>query len=184
MRAGAERGVVRCVVLPLVKLLAAETLGHAGRLADGLTAIEDAIDYSGRTGERWLIADLLRIKGDLLMLQDPDGTVPVAQDHFRRALDWARRQGDLRSDVRSAKSAGTAVIGERDTVSCWKSLRPSALRRLRHASRYIRPGRRGCIRSNCPTVGDQTSREHVMTTPQADETVHCFAFLADNARLN
>ena len=105
LRAGfAELGEAQSAVLRLVKLLVLETLGHAGQIADGLSAIEEAIEHSERTEERWLIAELLRVKGALRMLQDADGAVPAAQDHFRQALDWARRQGALAWELRAATS--------------------------------------------------------------------------------
>ena len=70
LRAGfAELGEAQSAVLRLVKLLVAEALGPAAQIADGLTTIEEAIDHSERTEERWLIAEMLRIKGELLLLQ-------------------------------------------------------------------------------------------------------------------
>jgi hypothetical protein len=35
---------------------------------------------------------LLRIKGELLLLQDAPGAAAMAEDYFRQALGWARRQ--------------------------------------------------------------------------------------------
>jgi predicted ATPase len=48
--------------------------------------------------------DLLRIKGERLLLQDTRGAATEAEDHFRRALDWARRQGVLSLELRAATS--------------------------------------------------------------------------------
>jgi predicted ATPase len=82
----------------------AEALGRAGQIADGLAAIEEAIEQSERTEERWLIAELLRTKGELLLLQDAPGAAAAAEGHFRQALDWARRQGALSWELRTASS--------------------------------------------------------------------------------
>jgi predicted ATPase len=41
----------------------AEALGRARQIADGLAAVEEAIEQSERTEERWATAELLRIKG-------------------------------------------------------------------------------------------------------------------------
>jgi predicted ATPase len=91
--------VPRLIALPM-----AEALGRAGQIADGLPAIEGAIMRSDRTEERWLIAELLRIKGGLLLLQDAPGAAAAAEGQFRQALDWARRQGALSWELRAATS--------------------------------------------------------------------------------
>jgi predicted ATPase len=50
------------------------------------------------------MSELLRIKGELLLLQGAPGAAAVAEDHFRQALDWARRQGALSWELRAAMS--------------------------------------------------------------------------------
>jgi predicted ATPase len=47
---------------------------------------------------------LLRIKGELLLLQGGSGAAAAAEDHFRQALDWAHRQGALSWELRAATS--------------------------------------------------------------------------------
>ena len=88
----------------LFAFLISAASGRAGQIADGLPAIEEAIVRSEHTEERWLIAELLRIKGELLLLQDAPGAAAAAEDHFRQALDWARRQGALSWELRAATS--------------------------------------------------------------------------------
>jgi predicted ATPase len=82
----------------------AEALGRAGQIADGLAAIEEAIEHCGRTEEHWAMSELLRIKGELLRLQDAPAAAAAAEEHFWRALDWARRQGALSWELRAATS--------------------------------------------------------------------------------
>ena len=82
----------------------AEALGRAGHIADGLAAAERAIARSDETEGRWCIAELLRVKGELLLSQGVQGAAAAAEDHFRRALDWARRQGALSWELRAATS--------------------------------------------------------------------------------
>jgi predicted ATPase len=84
--------------------LMAEALGRAGQIADGLAAIKEAIVRSERTEERWVIAELLRIKGELCLSQGAPGAAAAAEGHFRQALDWARRQGALSWEMRAATS--------------------------------------------------------------------------------
>jgi predicted ATPase len=82
----------------------AEALGRAGKIVEGLAAVEGAIARSEETEGRWLIAEFLRINGELLLLQGVQGAVAGAEDHFRQALDWARRQGALSWELRAATS--------------------------------------------------------------------------------
>ena len=54
--------------------------------------------------ERWPIAELLRIKGELLLLHGAPGAAIEAERLFREALDYARRQGALSWELRCATS--------------------------------------------------------------------------------
>ena len=78
----------------------AEALGRAGQVAEGLTVTEQAIKRSEQTNERWLFAELLRIKGDLTLRAE--SATAKAEDCFQKALDWARRQGALSWELRAA----------------------------------------------------------------------------------
>jgi predicted ATPase len=80
-----------------------EALARTGRIGEGLIMVEAAIDHCERTEERWLFAELLRVKGNLLLLLQGGSSV-AAEDHFRQALNWARRQGALFWELRAAMS--------------------------------------------------------------------------------
>ena len=84
--------------------MAGEALGRTGQIDDGLIMVDATIDHCERTEERWLFAELLRISGELILLQGAEGAATPAEDHFRRALDWARRQGALSWELRAAMS--------------------------------------------------------------------------------
>jgi predicted ATPase len=88
----------------LFTFLMAQALGRAGQIADGLAAIEEAIVRSERSEERWVVAELLRIKGELLLLQGGSGAAAAAEDHYQQALGWARRQEALSWELRAATS--------------------------------------------------------------------------------
>jgi tetratricopeptide (TPR) repeat protein len=79
----------------------AEGLGAAGKLAEARVAIDEALERTDRNEERWCMAELLRIKGDLLR---SDGADVAAEDCFQQALDWARRQEALSWELRAAMS--------------------------------------------------------------------------------
>jgi predicted ATPase len=105
LRAGLdELGEARSAVFGLIELLMPEALGRAGRIAEGLAAIEEAINHSENTEERWMIAEMLRIKGELLLLQGGPTAAVTAEDHCRQALDWAARKGALSWELRAAMS--------------------------------------------------------------------------------
>jgi predicted ATPase len=87
-----------------IAVLRSEALGRAGQTDDGLAEVDKAIARCERTEGRWLISELLRIKGELLLLQGGSKAAAVAEDHFRRALDWASRQGALSWELRAATS--------------------------------------------------------------------------------
>jgi predicted ATPase len=82
----------------------AEGLGRAGQVAEGLTTIGEALARSERGEGRWCIAELLRSKGELLLLEGAPNATAAAEDHFREALDWARRRGALSWELRCATS--------------------------------------------------------------------------------
>jgi len=82
----------------------AEGLGRAGEIAQGLAAIDEAIERSRRNGELWCIADSLRIKGELLLLENSANAQEGAEDHFLKCLDWARKQQVLSWELRGATS--------------------------------------------------------------------------------
>jgi predicted ATPase len=102
----------------------AEALGRAGQIADGFAAIEDAIARCEHTEERWLIAELLRIKGELVLLQGAQGAAAVAEDHFRQALDWARQQGALSWELRAATSLARLLRDQSRSADALALLQP------------------------------------------------------------
>jgi predicted ATPase/DNA-binding winged helix-turn-helix (wHTH) protein len=80
----------------------ASALGLAGRTDRGLDTIEHAIARSDRNDERWCIAEVLRIKGELLHRQ---GQFEGADAAFATARVWAERQGALSLSLRVATGA-------------------------------------------------------------------------------
>jgi predicted ATPase/DNA-binding winged helix-turn-helix (wHTH) protein len=82
----------------------AAALGRAGQAAHGLATIDEALARSEQSEERWCVAELLRIKGELLVLQGASGAERAAEEHFRQSLDWSRRQGALSWELRTTTS--------------------------------------------------------------------------------
>jgi predicted ATPase len=92
--------------LPRFLLLLGELaacLGGAGEIPLGLETVDAALARCEARDERWYVAELLRIKGELALLDGADGAA-AAEEHFRRALDWAHRQDALSWELRAATS--------------------------------------------------------------------------------
>jgi len=82
----------------------AEGLGGLGQLADGLVTVEEALASADRGGERYYVAELLRIKGELLLQEAGNQPIPAAEDCFQAALVIAQEQGALFWELRAALS--------------------------------------------------------------------------------
>ena len=82
----------------------AEGLAAAGQATAGRAAVDEALARSERNEEHWCTAELLRIKGELVLLEGTTDAAARAEDHFRQAVDWARRQGALSWELRAATS--------------------------------------------------------------------------------
>jgi predicted ATPase len=73
-------------------------------LGEGLETIEEALVRSERNEERWCIAELLRVKGEILRHQEHPEAAVAAETCFAQSLDWARRQEVLSWELRTATS--------------------------------------------------------------------------------
>jgi len=96
----------------------ADAMGRAGQLADALATVERGIDQS-QLG--WLAPELLRVKGELLLLQGTPGTTQAAEDLFRQALEGARRQMMLAWELRAAMSLARLLRNRgrpADAIAC------------------------------------------------------------------
>jgi predicted ATPase/DNA-binding winged helix-turn-helix (wHTH) protein len=101
----------------------AEGLAKTGQIADALDAINDAIARAERTEELWQFPELLRVKGELVLLQGaPQAT--AAEDDFRQALDWARRQGALSWELRAAASLTRLLYDQGRSAEAGALLQP------------------------------------------------------------
>ena len=82
----------------------ADALGRNGKAAEGLSIIDEALARSERDEERWCIAELLRIKGQLILRENAPRAATAAEEHFLHSLDWGRRQGALSWELRTSTS--------------------------------------------------------------------------------
>ena len=82
----------------------AQALGGVGDIARALAAIEEALAQSKRNEELWCLPELLRVKGELLLLEAGPNAVRAAERHFQRSLALARQQKALSWELRTAIS--------------------------------------------------------------------------------
>ncbi len=93
--------------LPRFLLLLGELavcLGEADEVSPGLATVEETLARCEARDERWYVAELLRIKGELVILEGAADAAVAAEGLFLRALDWARRQQALFWELRTATS--------------------------------------------------------------------------------
>ncbi len=81
----------------------AEACGKAERIDEGLEVIAEALDVVQEKGERWWEAEIHRLKGELLLMQDDPNTVE-AQICFERAIEIAHRQSAKSLELRATTS--------------------------------------------------------------------------------
>jgi predicted ATPase len=100
----------------------AEGLAGAGQAVRGLAVVDEALARSDKSEERWILADLLRIKGELILLHDAPNAAVIAEETFQQSLEWARRQGALAWELRGAISLGRLWHRQRRTSQARKLL--------------------------------------------------------------
>jgi predicted ATPase len=81
-----------------------DALGRDGKATEGLSIINEALARSERDEERWYVAELLRIKGELILRERAPQAATAAEEQFSRSLDWGRRQGALSWELRTSTS--------------------------------------------------------------------------------
>jgi len=93
-------------------MLAQAALSH-GRIDAARAAVEEALDYTKDRGERWCIAELLRLLG---MLRWREGDMLKAQEALREAVKVARQYGALSFELRAATNLAELGLqtGRRD----------------------------------------------------------------------
>ena len=83
---------------------------------------EQAIERCEQTNERWFLAELIRVKGELLLRKK--SAAAKAESCFREALDWARRQGALSLELRAAMSLARLLREQRHCAEAIAVIKP------------------------------------------------------------
>jgi class 3 adenylate cyclase/tetratricopeptide (TPR) repeat protein len=95
--------------------LLASVLLKQGRIPEGLSAVEEGLDWVRKTSERSSEVELHRLKGELLW---KSGAQAEALASFRRGILVAQHQGARTFELRTAVSLGRLLLalGRRDTA--------------------------------------------------------------------
>jgi predicted ATPase len=91
----------------------AQGLVATGRVDEAIGAVEEALARSERTGERWCLAELWRLRGEVLLERGAPDAALAAEAAFQEALRTAREQGALSWELRSATSLAGLWRGQR-----------------------------------------------------------------------
>jgi len=99
---------------PYFIALTAEVCARLNRIDDALNLLSSAFDFVNRTDERWYEAELHRLMGELSMLTA--GSDFSGEEHFRRAIEVARKQTARSLELRASTSLARLLTkqGKRD----------------------------------------------------------------------
>jgi predicted ATPase len=70
------------------------------------------------------VAELLRVKGELLLLEGGSGAAAAADDYFQQALDWSRQQGALSWELRAGTSLARQLRNQQRATEAITLLAP------------------------------------------------------------
>jgi len=84
--------------------LLATGLAGLGWYAEAIATVDQGLAAADHGGERWYVAELLRLKGEFLLQEAGDNSIPMAEAWFHEALHLARKQGALSWELRTAMS--------------------------------------------------------------------------------
>jgi tetratricopeptide (TPR) repeat protein len=95
----------------------ASGLGKAGRPEEGLRIVKEGLASVVKTGEELVGSPLLRVKGELLLVQN-SSNIAEAEQCFRGAIEIARRQRAKTEELRATTSLARLLAkqGKRDVA--------------------------------------------------------------------
>ncbi len=98
----------------------AEGLASAGQSAEGFALVDAAIRHSEEKEELWCVAELLRVKGEILL---HDGAGPgSAEQCFLQSVKFARQQDALSWELRTSMSMSRLLLERGEVTKARRSL--------------------------------------------------------------
>jgi non-specific serine/threonine protein kinase len=105
------REVGHLVFYPYFLAELAAALGAIGRIDDGLAEIDTALRVAAEMSHRWIMPEILRVKGELLALRGSDD-LAVIEDLFRESMSLAHEQQALYWELSTAISLAEMLRGD------------------------------------------------------------------------
>ena len=99
---------------PMFGSMLAEACASVGQIDEALSAVDQVLPIA-QTEDRYYEAELNRLRGELLLMQDASNS-PQAEQYFRTAIEIARRQGAKSWELRATTSLARLLAkqGKRD----------------------------------------------------------------------
>jgi predicted ATPase len=142
--------------VPYQIALLARACEIAGQIEEAVDLLDDALQVSKRTGERWLDAELNRHKGRLLLRQGHSG---AAEELYRKALSIAAEQEAKLWELRAAASSPGSAATRAATSKPATSSRPSTAGSPRASTPPTSKKQRRCWTS-CEHDPNEPKRNH------------------------
>jgi predicted ATPase/DNA-binding winged helix-turn-helix (wHTH) protein len=102
----------------------AESLATLGKLTEALVTIDQALATADHGGERWYVAELLRIKGELLIQQPGARSISAGEACFFEAREVARQHDALFLELRVALSLARLMASQNRPDNARQVLKP------------------------------------------------------------
>ena len=113
---GVYRSLGSEIARPHFLALLAEALGAQGQIDEGLALLAEALAAVEANGERFIEAEIHRLRGRLLVKQSP-GAAPEAVKSIQRAVDVARSQDARGWELRAAMELNALGAAHPDPAS-------------------------------------------------------------------
>ena len=94
----------------------------SAQLDEALVTADEALKRTEHSNALWWMPETIRIKGEALLSCESDAC--QAENHFRRSLDQAHRQGALSLELRSATSLARLLRDQGRSAEAMALLQP------------------------------------------------------------
>jgi predicted ATPase/DNA-binding winged helix-turn-helix (wHTH) protein len=102
----------------------AEASAGLGQTSEAIQTIEYALQRAEQDGELWCVPELLRIRGEALLLEMEKRLAPEAERFFKEALALAMKQGAVSWELRAAMSLARLLQSQDRSTEAIASLQP------------------------------------------------------------
>ena len=102
----------------------ADALARVGRTEEASRVIDEALARAERNEEFWYHAELLRVKGEIVLRQALPNASQEAERYFLESLDWSKRQETIAWQLRTATSLARLCLNGNRAAEAREALAP------------------------------------------------------------